>query len=97
MHGTELLPSGVSVGITFSGDLAIERSVDEVHARRRTGDVRGQGRRARAPCLALRQRRCTERIADKLALEADLRRAIGAGQLSRACSSRSTSWSPMRL
>jgi diguanylate cyclase (GGDEF)-like protein/PAS domain S-box-containing protein len=77
MHGTEVIPSA-SIGITFS-DMAY-RTVDEVL---RDADLAmyeakaaGRGR------LALFDTSMHERIADKLALEADLRRAIGAGQLS---------------
>jgi len=77
MHGTEVIP-GASIGITFS-DMAY-RTVDEVL---RDADLAmyeakaaGRGR------LALFDSSMHERIADKLALEADLRRAIGAGQLS---------------
>ncbi|MCL4698259.1 MAG: EAL domain-containing protein, partial [Burkholderiaceae bacterium] len=77
MHGTELLPSA-SVGITFSGDGA--RSVDEVlrDAELAMYAAKDAGR---ARVLAF-DAAMHERIADKLALEADLRRAIGAGQLS---------------
>ncbi|MBI5722240.1 MAG: EAL domain-containing protein [Burkholderiales bacterium] len=77
MHGTEVIP-GASIGLTFS-DMAY-RTVDEVL---RDADLAmyeakaaGRGR------LALFDSSMHERIADKLALEADLRRAIGAGQLS---------------
>ena len=77
MHGTEVIPSA-SIGLTFS-DMGY-RSVDEVL---RDADLAmyeakaaGRGR------LALFDSSMHERIADKLALEADLRRAIGAGQLS---------------
>ncbi|MFO1267274.1 MAG: EAL domain-containing protein [Rubrivivax sp.] len=77
MYGTEVIP-GASIGLTFS-DMAY-RTVDEVL---RDADLAmyeakaaGRGR------LALFDSSMHERIADKLALEADLRRAIGAGQLS---------------
>jgi len=76
MHGTEVLPAA-SVGITFSGDGP--RSVDEVlrDAELAMYAAKDAGRgRVLAFDTAMH-----ERIADKLALEADLRRAIGAGQL----------------
>jgi diguanylate cyclase (GGDEF)-like protein/PAS domain S-box-containing protein len=76
MHGTELMPSA-SVGITFSSDGP--RSVDEVlrDAELAMYAAKDAGR---ARVLAF-DGAMHERIADKLALEADLRRAIGSGQL----------------
>jgi diguanylate cyclase (GGDEF)-like protein/PAS domain S-box-containing protein len=75
--GTEIMPSA-SVGVTFS-DLGY-RSVDELL---RDADLAmyeakaaGRGR------VAVFDRTMHERIADKLALEADLRHAIGEGELS---------------
>jgi diguanylate cyclase (GGDEF)-like protein len=77
INGMEVIP-GASIGITFS-DMGY-RSVDEVL---RDADLAmyeakasGRGR------VALFDSSMHERIADKLALEADLRHAIGAGQLS---------------
>ena len=77
INGTEIMP-GASVGITFS-DLGY-RTVDEVL---RDADLAmyeakaaGRGR------VALFDSSMHERVAEKLALEADLRRAIGEGQLS---------------
>ncbi|HSI56131.1 MAG TPA: EAL domain-containing protein [Ideonella sp.] len=79
IDGTEVVP-GASVGITLS-DLGY-RTVDEVL---RDADLAmyaaksaGRGR------VVMFDHSMHERIADKLALEADLRRAIGAGQLSVA-------------
>ncbi len=76
INGTEVVP-GASVGITFS-DLGY-RTVDEVL---RDADLAmyeakaaGRGR------VALFDNSMHERVAEKLALEADLRRAIGEGQL----------------
>jgi diguanylate cyclase (GGDEF)-like protein/PAS domain S-box-containing protein len=76
INGTEVLP-GVSVGITFS-DLGY-RTVDEVL---RDADLamyeakaNGRGR------VAVFDISMHERVAEKLALEADLRHAIGEGQL----------------
>jgi diguanylate cyclase (GGDEF)-like protein/PAS domain S-box-containing protein len=75
--GTEIIPSA-SIGVTFS-DLGY-RSVDELL---RDADLAmyeakatGRGR------VAVFDRTMHERIADKLALEADLRHAIGEGELS---------------
>jgi diguanylate cyclase (GGDEF)-like protein/PAS domain S-box-containing protein len=75
--GTEIIPSA-SVGVTFSG--LGHRSVDELL---RDADLAmyeakaaGRGR------VAVFDRTMHERIADKLALEADLRHAIGEGELS---------------
>lgn len=75
--GTEIIPSA-SVGVTFS-DLGY-RTVDEML---RDADLAmyeakaaGRGR------VAVFDRTMHERIADKLALEGDLRRAIGEGELS---------------
>jgi diguanylate cyclase (GGDEF)-like protein/PAS domain S-box-containing protein len=77
INGTEITPSG-SVGITFS-DLGY-RTVDEVL---RDADLAmyeakagGRGR------VAVFDSTMHEKVAQKLALEADLRRAIGEGQLS---------------
>lgn len=77
INGTELVP-GASIGITFS-DLGY-RTVDEVL---RDADLAmyeakasGRGR------VALFDSSMHERVAEKLALEADLRHAIGEGQLS---------------
>jgi diguanylate cyclase (GGDEF)-like protein/PAS domain S-box-containing protein len=76
INGTEVVP-GASVGITFS-DLGY-RTVDEVL---RDADLAmyeakagGRGR------VALFDGSMHERVADKLLLEGDLRRAIGEGQL----------------
>ncbi len=76
MHGTEVLPTA-SIGITFSGDGP--RSVDEV-LRDAELAMYAAKEAGRARVLAF-DGVMHERIADKLALEADLRRAIGAGQL----------------
>jgi diguanylate cyclase (GGDEF)-like protein len=77
INGTEVFP-GASIGITFS-DLGY-RTVDEVL---RDADLAmyeakaaGRGR------VVLFDSSMHERVAEKLALEADLRRAIGEGQLS---------------
>ena len=77
INGTEVVP-GASVGLTFS-DLGY-RTVDEVL---RDADLAmyeakasGRGR------VALFDITMHEKVAEKLALEADLRRAIGEGQLS---------------
>ncbi|MBL8326365.1 MAG: diguanylate cyclase, partial [Rubrivivax sp.] len=77
MHGTEVVPAA-SIGITYSGDG--RRSVDEVQ---RDADLAMYEAKAagRGRVLAF-DSSMHARIADKLALEADLRRAIGAGQLS---------------
>ena len=77
INGTEVLP-GASIGITFS-DLGY-RSADEVL---RDADLamyaaKSDGRRR----IALFDQSMHERIAEKLKLEGDLRRAIGEGQLS---------------
>ncbi len=77
INGTEVLP-GASIGITFS-DLGY-RSADEVL---RDADLamyaaKADGRRR----IALFDQSMHERIAEKLKLEGDLRRAIGDGQLS---------------
>ncbi len=76
MHGTEVMPAA-SIGLTSSGDGP--RSVDEVlrDAELAMYAAKDAGR---ARVLAF-DSAMHERIADKLALEADLRRAIGAGQL----------------
>jgi diguanylate cyclase (GGDEF)-like protein/PAS domain S-box-containing protein len=77
MHGTEVVPSA-SIGITFSGEG--HRSVDEVQrdADLAMYEAKAAGRGRVVPFDSSMH----ERIADKLALEADLRRAIGAGELS---------------
>ena len=77
INGTEVLP-GASIGITFS-DLGY-RTADEVL---RDADLamyaaKADGRRR----IALFDQSMHERIAEKLKLEGDLRRAIGDGQLS---------------
>ncbi len=77
INGTEVLP-GASIGITFS-DLGY-RTADEVL---RDADLamyaaKADGRRR----FALFDQSMHERIAEKLKLEGDLRRAIGDGQLS---------------
>ena len=79
ISGNEIVP-GASMGITFS-DLGY-RTVDELL---RDADLAmyeakaaGRGR------VAIFDRTMHERIADKLSLEADLRRAIGEGELSLA-------------
>ena len=77
IYGNEIVPSA-SVGITFS-DMSY-RTVDELL---RDADLAmyeaksaGRGR------VAIFNRTMHDRIADKLSLEADLRRAIGDGELS---------------
>ena len=77
INGTEVVPSA-SAGITFS-DLGY-RTSDEVL---RDADLAMYGAKAdgRRRVVAFDQS-MHERIAEKLKLEADLRRAIGAGQLS---------------
>ena len=77
INGTEIMP-GASVGVTFS-DLGY-RTVDEVL---RDADLAmyeakagGRGR------VALFDQSMHDKVAEKLALEGDLRRAIGDGQLS---------------
>jgi diguanylate cyclase (GGDEF)-like protein/PAS domain S-box-containing protein len=74
--GTEVAP-GASVGITFS-DLGY-RTVDEVlrDADLAMYEAKGAGRGR----VALFDSSMHERVAEKLQLEADLRRAIGDGQL----------------
>ena len=76
INGTEVLP-GASVGITFS-DLGY-RTADEVlrDADLAMYEAKGAGRGR----VALFDSSMHERVAEKLALEADLRRAIGEGQL----------------
>ncbi len=77
INGMEIIP-GASIGITFS-DMGY-RSVDEVlrDADLAMYEAKGAGRGR----VALFDSSMHERIADKLSLEADLRHAIGAGQLS---------------
>jgi len=77
INGTEVLP-GASVGITFS-DLGY-RTVDEVlrDADLAMYDAKARGRGQ----VAMFDVSMHERAAEKLALEADLRHAIGEGQLS---------------
>jgi len=77
INGTEVLP-GASVGITFS-DLGY-RTVDEVlrDADLAMYDAKARGRGQ----VAMFDISMHERAAEKLALEADLRHAIGEGQLS---------------
>ena len=77
INGTEVVPSA-SIGVTFS-DLGY-RTADEVL---RDADLamyaaKAKGRRR----VAIFDQSMHERIAEKLALESDLRRAIGEGQLS---------------
>jgi len=77
INGTEVLP-GASLGITFS-DLG-DRDVDEVL---RDADLAMyEAKSAGRARIAVFDRSMHERIADKLALEADLRHAIGEGQIS---------------
>jgi diguanylate cyclase (GGDEF)-like protein/PAS domain S-box-containing protein len=75
--GTEIVPSA-SVGVTFS-DLGY-RTVDELlrDADLAMYEAKARGRNR----VAVFDRTMHERIADKLALEGDLRRAIGEGELS---------------
>lgn len=77
IQGNEIVPSA-SIGITFS-DLGY-RSVDELlrDADLAMYEAKAEGRGR----IAVFDRTMHERIADKLALEADLRRAIGEGELS---------------
>ena len=79
LQGTEIVP-GASIGLTLS-DLGY-RSVDEIlrDADLAMYEAKGAGR-GRVVVFNVAMH---ERIADRLALEADLRRAIGAGQLSVA-------------
>ncbi len=79
INGTEVLP-GASVGITFS-DLGY-RTTDEVL---RDADLAMYAAKAAGRHrVALFDSSMHERIAEKLKLEGDLRRAIGEGQLSLA-------------
>jgi diguanylate cyclase (GGDEF)-like protein/PAS domain S-box-containing protein len=77
LGGTEIVP-GASIGVTF-GDLGY-RTVDELlrDADLAMYDAKAGGRGR----IAIFDRTMHERIADKLALEADLRHAIGEGELS---------------
>lgn len=76
INGTEVIP-GASVGITFS-DMGY-RSVDEVlrDADLAMYEAKAQGRGR----VALFDSSMHERVAEKLVLEGDLRKAIGDGQL----------------
>ncbi len=77
LSGTEVLP-GVSVGITFSDHG--HRTVDEVL---RDADLAMyEAKAAGGGRVAVFDSSMHERVADKMALEGDLRRAIGDGQLS---------------
>ncbi|MDP1900080.1 MAG: EAL domain-containing protein [Rubrivivax sp.] len=77
INGTEVLP-GASIGITLS-DIG-ERTVDEVL---RDADLAMYAAKAGGrQRVALFDASMHERIAEKLKLEGDLRRAIGEGQLS---------------
>jgi diguanylate cyclase (GGDEF)-like protein/PAS domain S-box-containing protein len=77
VNGTELIP-GASIGITFS-DMAY-RTVDEVlrDADLAMYEAKANGRQR----IAVFESSMHERVARKLKLEGDLRRAIGGGQLS---------------
>jgi EAL domain-containing protein (putative c-di-GMP-specific phosphodiesterase class I) len=77
INGTEVVP-GASIGITFS-DMAY-RTADEVlrDADLAMYDAKAAGRGR----VALFDSSMHERVAQKLALEADLRKAIGDGQMS---------------
>jgi diguanylate cyclase (GGDEF)-like protein/PAS domain S-box-containing protein len=77
VHGTEVLP-GASIGITFSdmGYRTVNEVLRDADLAMYEAKAAGRGR------VALFDSSMHERMADKLALEADLRRAIGAGQLS---------------
>ena len=79
IQGTEIVP-GASIGLTLS-DLGY-RNVDEIlrDADLAMYEAKGAGR-GRVVVFTVAMH---ERIAERLALEADLRRAIGAGQLSVA-------------
>ncbi len=76
MNGTEVVP-GASIGITFSdmGYRTVDEVVRDADLAMYEAKAAGRGR------VCLFDSSMHERIADKLALEADLRRAIGAGQL----------------
>ncbi|TDM06598.1 MAG: hypothetical protein C4K60_18995 [Ideonella sp. MAG2] len=77
INGTELIP-GASIGLTFS-DLGY-RTVDEVL---RDADLAMyEAKAAGRGQVVVFDQSMHDRIADRLALEADLRKAIGAGQLS---------------
>ncbi len=77
INGTEVVP-GASIGITFS-DMGY-RTVDEVlrDADLAMYEAKAGGRQR----VVLFEVRMHERVAEKLKLEGDLRRAIGEGQLS---------------
>ena len=77
IFGTEVVPSA-SVGITFS-DMGL-RTADQIL---RDADLAMyEAKAAGGGRVALFDRSMHEKVADKLALETDLRRAIGEGQLS---------------
>ena len=75
--GTEVLPS-CSVGITFSdlGHRAVDEILRDADLAMYEAKAGGRGR------VALFDSSMHERVADRMALETDLRRAIGEGQLS---------------
>ena len=77
INGTEILP-GASIGITFS-DLGYREASEvlrDADLAMYEAKAAGRGR------VALFDQSMHERVAEKLALEADLRHAIGEGQLS---------------
>ena len=77
LFGTEVWP-GASVGITFSdqGDRSMDEVLRDADLAMYEAKAGGRGR------VAAFDNSIRERVADKLALETDLRRAIGEGQLS---------------
>ena len=77
INGTEVLP-GASVGITFSdhGYRVVDEVLRDADLAMYAAKAAGRGR------VALFDITMHEQVAEKLALEADLRHAIGAGQLS---------------
>jgi diguanylate cyclase (GGDEF)-like protein/PAS domain S-box-containing protein len=77
LFGTEVLP-GASVGITFSdhGYRTVDEVLRDADLAMYEAKAGGRGR------VAVFDSSMLERVADKMALEADLRRAIGEGQLS---------------